>query len=105
MTNIQEMLLRKRDKDNKETVDGQKSNIGSILYFLIIVGCSILAFYLNYTKNSRCFSSNQMNVLEKIVRAFFAGLMNIAYLVYHFIVVRPYSLRGSCMYGGYARVR
>ena len=96
---------KKENKENKQKSLKQSGGAGSVLYSIIIVACSILAFYLNYTKNSRCFSSDQMNVLEKIVRAFFAGLMNVAYLIYHFIFVRPYSLRGSCMDGGYAKVR
>ncbi len=94
------------DTENKngKITDLKPPKVGLYL-IILIVAFSILAFYLNFSKNSRCFSSTQMNFVEKIFRAFCAGLGNIFYLIYHFASVRPYSLRGTCMNGGYVYVK
>jgi hypothetical protein len=73
-----------------------------IFIILYLIGIPF-AFYISYTQNSACF--NLMGVFEKIIRGFFAGLLSINYLIYHFIMIHPYSIQDKCPYAGYDRVK
>lgn len=52
---------------------------GSIFNILIFV----LAAYLSWTCNSNCYKN--MNIVEKVIRAFFAGFFGIIYLIIYVI--------------------
>ncbi len=79
------------------------NNTLSIINTLLYLIGFILAFYISYTQNSDCF--NLMGLFEKIVRAIFAGIFAPVYLIYHFIMVRPYSIQNQCPCAGYDRVK
>ena len=68
--------------DNKEGY--QQSNlIGNLISLAIFAG----AVYLSWTCNSNCYPS--MNTVVKSIRAFFAGIFGMLYLIIYFIAWKP----------------
>ena len=71
------MSFFKNKKEKFDSNDSKKTSISSVIWnifrLLIVVLCVYLSWTCNYSKP----------VSEKIVRAFFAGIFNIFYLIYY----------------------
>jgi hypothetical protein len=67
---------------NKEEEE-KGSMLGNLFALLILFG----AVYLSWTCNSKC--TPDMNVVEKVFRAFFAGFFGLFYLIIYFIAWSP----------------
>lgn len=66
----------KKEKDTEYNGTFTVKNMSSIFLF-------VAAIYLSWTCNSNCFPN--MNVVEKVLRAFFAGLFCLIYLIIYLI--------------------
>ncbi len=65
-----------QSKKEEKTTYGPFANLFSLL-------CAVVAVYLSWTCNSNCFPN--MNVIEKVFRAFFAMIFGLIYLIIYFI--------------------
>jgi len=69
-------ITKKKEKDTEYNGTFTVKNMSSIFLF-------VAAIYLSWTCNSNCFPN--MNVVEKVLRAFFAGLFCLIYLIIYLI--------------------
>jgi len=65
-----------QSKKEEKTTYGPFANLFSLLV-------AVLAVYLSWTCNNNCFPN--MGMVEKVLRAFFAGFFGLFYLIIYFI--------------------
>jgi hypothetical protein len=79
-------VTRAQQKENynlKAAVEDVQQNPRNTIRSLISLAIFLFAAYLSWSCNSRC--APGMGVIEKVFRAFFAGVFGIVYLIIYFI--------------------